>query len=104
MKTPITLLTLAALPCAVLAADVTGVWKSEFDSQIGLQKYTYTLKQDGMTLAGKANSEVGERKADSSPTPGKSWPPPTREFSVRSSSTAPTMSTASSVTTLGFFA
>ena len=33
MKTPILFLTLAALPLAVLAADVTGTWKSEFDSQ-----------------------------------------------------------------------
>jgi hypothetical protein len=31
MKTLILLLTLAALPLAVLAADVTGIWKSEFD-------------------------------------------------------------------------
>ena len=47
MKAPITFLTLAAVPLSLLAADVTGTWKSEFDSQIGNQKYTYTFKQDG---------------------------------------------------------
>ena len=64
MKTQFTLLTLAILPCFVFAADVTGTWKSEFDSQIGLQKYTYTLKQDGTNLTGKANSEVNDQKRE----------------------------------------
>ena len=40
-------LALIALPLFILAADVTGTWKSEFDSQIGLQKCTFMLKQDG---------------------------------------------------------
>jgi len=43
---------------------LTGIWKAEFDSQIGLQKYTYTLKQDGAKLTGKANSEVADRKRE----------------------------------------
>jgi alpha-N-arabinofuranosidase len=64
MKTPILFLTLAALPLAVLAADVTGTWKSDFDSQIGHQYYTFTFKQDGAKLTGKANSEAGERKRE----------------------------------------
>ena len=62
MKIQITLLTLAAIPHLGLAAEVTGTWKSEFDSQIGAQKYTYTLKQDGTNLTGKANSEVSGQK------------------------------------------
>jgi|GEM_PF-366380 len=53
-----------ALPLAVLAADITGTWKSEFDSQIGLQKYTFTFKQDGTNLTGKASSEIGDRKRE----------------------------------------
>src|SRR5262245_36508705 len=44
MKNVILLLALA-FPC--FAADLSGTWKSEFDSQIGRQKYTYTLKQEG---------------------------------------------------------
>jgi len=64
MKAPIILLTLAGLPLSLLAADITGAWKSEFDSQIGLQKYTFALTQDGTILTGKASSEAGERKRE----------------------------------------
>ena len=71
MKTPIILLILAALPCAALAADVTGTWKAEFDSQIGHLKYTYTLKQDGTNLTGKANSEVNDQKREAELKEGK---------------------------------
>ena len=39
--------------------DVTGTWKGQFDSQIGLQKYTYELKVQGTNLTGKA---IGERE------------------------------------------
>jgi hypothetical protein len=38
------------------AADVTGKWKAEFDTQIGLQKYTYDFKADGEKLTGKATA------------------------------------------------
>ena len=62
MKIQITLLSLAALSLSALAADVTGTWKAEFDTQRGLQKYTFTLKQDGTRINGKANVERdGER-------------------------------------------
>jgi len=44
------------------AADVTGVWTAEFDTQIGIQKYTYTLKQDGDKVTGKANSDIAGEK------------------------------------------
>jgi enterochelin esterase-like enzyme len=71
MKKLIVLLTLAAWPLFVLAADVTGNWKSEFDSQIGLQKYTFTFKQDGAMLTGKANSEAGDRKREAKLKEGK---------------------------------
>ncbi len=54
-----------------LAADVTGTWKSEFDSQIGHQKYTFTFKQNGAKLTGKANSEAGDRKREAELKEGK---------------------------------
>ncbi len=54
-----------------LVADVTGTWTSEFDSQIGRQKYTFTFKQDGTKLTGKANSEAGDRKRESELKDGK---------------------------------
>ena len=47
MKTRIILLILALSLCSVWAADITGVWKAQFDTQRGLQKYTFTLRQDG---------------------------------------------------------
>ncbi len=71
MKTSIILLTLAALHCPSFAAEVTGTWKSEFDSQIGRQKYTYTLKQEGSKLTGKASSEIGDQKREAELTEGK---------------------------------
>jgi len=33
-------LAIAILPLGMFAADVTGTWKAEFETQIGLQKYT----------------------------------------------------------------
>jgi enterochelin esterase-like enzyme len=64
-------LALAALPFAGFAADLSGTWKSEFDSQIGRQKYTYTLKQEGDKLIGKANSEVNDEKREAKLSEGK---------------------------------
>ncbi|MGA2248436.1 MAG: alpha/beta hydrolase-fold protein, partial [Verrucomicrobiota bacterium] len=52
-------------------ADLSGLWSSEFDSQIGQQKYTFTFKQDGTNLTGKANSEIGEQKRETALTEGK---------------------------------
>lgn len=71
MKTPFLLLTLVSLPLGVLAADISGTWKSEFDSQIGRQKYTYTFQQEGTKLAGKANSEIEDRKREAELREGK---------------------------------
>ncbi|HEX7577237.1 MAG TPA: hypothetical protein VF430_04280, partial [Verrucomicrobiae bacterium] len=64
MKTPVALLTLVALPLSVLAADVTGTWKADFDTQRGLQKYTFTLKQDGTNVTGKASVELTDSKRE----------------------------------------
>jgi hypothetical protein len=65
MKTYTKSITLAALTLALAgsawSADTTvaGKWKGQFDSQIGLQKYTYEFKVDGTNLTGKA---IGERE------------------------------------------
>lgn len=53
---------LGALPA--LAADVTGKWATEFDSQIGLQKYTFDLKVDGEKVTGKATFERMGQKGE----------------------------------------
>lgn len=59
-------MTLLALTGAagVRAADVTGVWKAEFDTQIGPQKYTFTFQQAGETVRGKANSDIAGQKRE----------------------------------------
>ena len=53
------------------SADLSGTWRAEFDTQIGVQKYTYSLKQDGNKLTGKATSEIGDAKNESELTEGK---------------------------------
>src|ERR1035437_7432464 len=71
LKIPIILLTLATLSLSLAAADFTGTWKSEFDSQIGLQKYTFAFKQDGTNLTGKANVEMANQKREAELKNGK---------------------------------
>ena len=71
MKTHITLLALAAFSLSVLAADITGTWKAEFDTQRGLQKYTFTLKQDGANVTGKASVEREGEKREAELKEGK---------------------------------
>jgi enterochelin esterase-like enzyme len=63
MKTHIILFALAVASLSALAADITGTWKAEFNTQRGLQKYTFTLKQDGTKMTGKTNVERdGEKR------------------------------------------
>jgi hypothetical protein len=54
----------AAMAAALLGADVTGTWTASFDTQIGVQKYTYTFKTDGNKLTGKAKSELAMTETD----------------------------------------
>ncbi len=42
------------------AADVSGTWTAEFDTQVGKQNYTYVLKVSGSLVTGKAKSANGE--------------------------------------------
>jgi hypothetical protein len=52
----------AAETAAAPATDLTGKWSSEFDSQVGVQKYVFDLKQDGAKLSGTASFErMGEK-------------------------------------------
>jgi enterochelin esterase-like enzyme len=71
MKTRITLLTLAVASLSAFAADITGTWKAEFETQRGLQKYTFMLKQDGATVTGKASVEMTDQKRDAEFKDGK---------------------------------
>jgi hypothetical protein len=51
----------AALIFAVAApaADISGKWTAQFDTQIGQQTYTYEFKVEGGKLTGKATSNLG---------------------------------------------
>lgn len=46
-------------PAPAPAVDVTGTWKASFDTQIGVQNYTYELVQKGSALTGKITSDNG---------------------------------------------
>jgi len=41
-----------------LAADVSGTWTASFDTQVGKQEYTYTLRVDGGVVTGTAKSNL----------------------------------------------
>jgi hypothetical protein len=60
---------LCALPA--LAADATGKWKAEFDTQVGVQKYTFDLKAEGEKLTGKASFERMGQKGEADLLEGK---------------------------------
>jgi hypothetical protein len=42
-----------------LAADISGKWTADFDTQMGKQNYTYEFKVTGGTLTGTAKSASG---------------------------------------------
>ncbi|MCI0391548.1 MAG: hypothetical protein MOB07_22630 [Acidobacteria bacterium] len=56
---------------AALAADLTGKWKAEFETQVGLQKYTFEFKVDGEKLTGKAYFERMNQKGEAELLEGK---------------------------------
>jgi hypothetical protein len=50
--------------CVLHASDLTGHWTSEFDSQIGPQKYTYDFKTEGDKITGKATYDHSMGKGE----------------------------------------
>jgi hypothetical protein len=54
----------AALFVSARAADLTGRWKAEFDTQVGVQKYVFDLKADGDKVTGKATFERMDEKGE----------------------------------------
>lgn len=55
----------------VAAVAVTGKWSSEFDSQVGVQKYVFDLKQNGDKLTGTASFERMGQKGQAELKEGK---------------------------------
>ncbi|HWD20246.1 MAG TPA: hypothetical protein VHB20_13310 [Verrucomicrobiae bacterium] len=56
---------------ATAAPSLNGKWRAEFDTQIGKQKYLFTLHADGAAVTGKANAEIGDQKMETALTDGK---------------------------------
>jgi hypothetical protein len=48
-----------ALAISARAADISGKWTAEFDTPIGMQKYTYEFKVDAGKLTGTAAGTQG---------------------------------------------
>src|SRR5512136_583692 len=63
-------LILAGLVC-LYAADITGKWTTQFESQVGPKKYVFEFKAEGNALTGKAISNIGGVDATSPITEGK---------------------------------
>jgi opacity protein-like surface antigen len=51
---------LALLPLAAMAADISGTWAASFESQVGVQTYTYTFVVKGAAVTGTFKSANGE--------------------------------------------
>jgi hypothetical protein len=64
MKKVLVLLALSARLASAQSADVAGKWKAEFETQVGVQKYVYTIRKDGATLSGQAVGELGGQSRD----------------------------------------
>lgn len=60
----IVLATLAAAFCCAtaFAATIDGKWKATFDTQIGVQNYTYEFHVDGDKVTGTATNDHGSTK------------------------------------------
>lgn len=56
----LTVLVMASMMAAY--ADITGKWMAEFDTPVGVQKYTFDFKADGSTLHGTAISPRGAQE------------------------------------------
>jgi hypothetical protein len=56
----LSLLVATVIGAAAFGADASGTWTASFDTQVGVQKYTYTFKVDGGKLTGRAKSENGD--------------------------------------------
>jgi hypothetical protein len=66
----LTVLIMVGVAC-LYAADITGKWNAEFDSQVGTQKYVFDFKVAGTALTGKAISNIGGTEATTDIAEGK---------------------------------
>lgn len=66
----VVLVLLAGSAKSAMAADISGKWTASFDTQIGVQNYTYEFVVKDGVLAGKAKSENGETALQSGKVDG----------------------------------
>src|ERR1700761_2117905 len=62
---------LLSVALAASAADISGKWSSEFESQVGHLKYVFDLKSDSGRITGTAHRESAESKSDAEIQNGK---------------------------------
>ena len=56
----LSLVLMVMLAASARAADISGKWTASFDTQIGVQNYTYEFEVKDGKLTGKAKSQNGE--------------------------------------------
>lgn len=61
VKQGIALLCVFVLAGAAQAAGLAGVWKTEFDTQIGVQKYTFTFEETDGSITGTAKAQIADQ-------------------------------------------
>jgi hypothetical protein len=49
-------------PTLLRAADITGKWEAEFETQIGIQAYVYTFDVNGEKITGSAKADIDGQK------------------------------------------
>jgi hypothetical protein len=64
MKTLVVLLLTLSARLLSAQTSASGTWRAEFDTQIGLQKYVYTIKQNGPELTGSATADIAGEKRE----------------------------------------
>jgi hypothetical protein len=54
----------ALMVTPAIGADISGTWTASFETQLGVQNYTYTFKVAGNKLTGTAKSNLAEGTID----------------------------------------
>jgi hypothetical protein len=60
-----------AFPIVTISDDLTGTWNAEIDTQIGILKYSYIIKQEGTQLTGTIISTIEGEKRETALLEGK---------------------------------
>jgi D-glucosaminate-6-phosphate ammonia-lyase len=65
------IMTYSLFPSTIMAVDATGTWKADIETQVGVFKYTYILKQEGTQVTGKILFEMDSEKSETAVLEGK---------------------------------